>query len=430
MKLQWISTFYILDSKYAITEIITTGLNFKIDRIIHISSFVVENNEIKKHLTSYINPERTLEPEYIRSTGIANDNIKFSPKFYEKAKDLIQLWDGCHIISSNPRLSLTFLKSEFKSLGFDFDHNIGSYSEFVDAQFPEVQRIEDKARLLTSHFLEFGRKGSHKKDFTPRAFLEKEIKLMPNECGIYILKNENGTIIYVGKANKIRTRLRQHFRNLNHKGFKIHRMVAAIDYQITDSELFALLLEHHHILKYKPELNKALRNTTYKYELRIKENFPDNYRLSFKPVEKSIDGHFIKRFKSKKSALLFAIGLILSYELDLENLEFYGVSKAKLSQHLEEYDSEIHETIDVSILDLAKIINPFYNGVYICQEKGHPNSYALIENGQFLGLSFGRHSGHSFEDLKENLEYKFQSEYALNQIIKYHQEGLLKITQL
>jgi len=228
--------------KYAITEIITTGLNFKLDRIIHISTFIIENREIKHHLTTYINPERNLEVEIIRSTGIRNDNIKFSPKFYEKAKDLVTLWQDCVIVSSNIRLTYAFLKKEFESLGFPFNMNHISYPNY-SYELVKNSRVEEKARILASNFLEQQLEQiNKKKDFTPRAFLEKEIKLIPNDCGIYLLKNQNGSIIYVGKAIKIRTRLRQHFRNLNNKGFKIHQMEAIIRLMSSD---ISKMIRHH-----------------------------------------------------------------------------------------------------------------------------------------------------------------------------------------
>ena len=421
-----------MDSKYAITEIITSGLNFKVDRIIHISSFVVDQNEIKSHITTYINPERTLDPDYIKSTGIVNDNIKFSPKFYEKAKSLIQLWSGCNILSVSPRITLTFLKKEFKSLGFDFSQNIGQYSDLVNPEYPQIDLIEDKARILTNYFLEFGTDTPiTKKDFTPRAFLEKEIKLMPNECGIYILKNENGTVIYIGKAIKIRTRLRQHFRNLNSKGFKIHRMVSAIEHQITESELFALLIEQHHILKYKPELNKALRNNIYKYELRYLKDVNQKDKFEILPVGKSTIGHSVKRFRSRKSALAFILHLTHTYDIKAGQIKCHRMSKESFQKALDnlEFENETEIPGSIPLSELVIIINPFYKGKYIVEEKGFPNSHAIIENGFFLGLSLTPTSGLSFEKIKENIEYPYQSEYALSQNIRYLQEGLLKITR-
>ena len=418
-----------MSSKYAITEIITTGLNFKLDRIIHISTFIIEDNEIKRHLTSYINPERTLEPEFIRSTGIVNDNIKFSPKFYEKAKELITLWDNAILVSSNPRLTFTFLKSEFKALGFPFNMNHNSFYQYADKTELDLERIEDKARVLSKIFLDKGNHTRQKKDYTPRAYLEKELKLMPNECGIYILKNENGSIIYVGKAIKIRTRLRQHFRNLNNKGFKIHRMVSAIDYKITKSELFALLLEQHHILKYKPELNKALRNESFKYELRYHDNGDET--LIFTPSDKSHSGHILKKFRNKKSALAFAVKMTIEFQMNLDQIKFVGINKSKLIQSIDVLQSDVDDQINngYPLSDIVEYINPFYKGKYVIHEKGFHDSQAIIENGRFLGLTLNQKMGTNYEKLKNNLGYIFQSEYALNQIITYHRKGLLQITR-
>ena len=103
-----------------------------------------------------------------------------------------------------------------------------------------------------------------------------------------------------------------------------------------------------------------------------------------------------------------------SFQKALDNLEF-------------ENETEIPGSIPLS--ELVIIINPFYKGKYIVEEKGFPNSHAIIENGFFLGLSLTPTSGLSFEKIKENIEYPYQSEYALSQNIRYLQEGLLKITR-
>ncbi|MEE9372372.1 MAG: exonuclease domain-containing protein [Saprospiraceae bacterium] len=418
-----------MDSKYAITEIITTGLNFKLDRIIHLSSFVVKNGEIIAHLTTYINPERTLGYEFIKSTGILNDNIKFSPKFYEKAKDILTIWEGSILLSSNARLTTSFLKKEFKSLGFEFNMKHDQIPDSIANDTVENGRIEERAYAYTSAFLNLESYGEkHTNDFTPRALLLKEINLISNECGIYLLKNKNGTIIYVGKAIKIRTRLKQHFRNLSNKGYKIHRMVAAVDHILIRSELMALLLEQHHILTYKPELNKALRNQSYSYEMRYVQAKTGIDQLCIFPIEKSKIGCLIRRFRSRKSALSSTISYLLDFDLAIGHILFHGISNDKFIDHMPAGIILNSELSNDHLSDMVKIIHPFYKGKYCIQEISNEDSFALIEDGAFVGMSLAKKKGHNFEKLMKNIQYKFKSEYALNLILTYHHKGLLKIT--
>ena len=220
-------------SKYAITEIITTGLDFKKDRIIHLSTYLLNEGEIENNFTSFINPERILEPDWSRSVGILDIDLKDVPKFYEKAKHLLELWKECILISSNPRFTYTFIKNEYKALGFAFNHSYAHLNNIIDDDtkalfYPGCQKAKDIVDYLITnqdHTLCI----KPKKDLSPKNYFSERIKELPNSCGVYLLKNKKDHVIYVGKAIKIRSRIRQHFRNLNNKGFNIHRKVVDIE---------------------------------------------------------------------------------------------------------------------------------------------------------------------------------------------------------
>jgi DNA polymerase III epsilon subunit-like protein len=110
-------------SKYAITEIITTGLNFREDKIIHIATYLLTAGKVTNSFVSFINPERSLEPEWSRSVGLSSFELKSAPKFFEIGKDLLSLWENHILLSTNPRYTYTFIKNEFKNLGFAFNHS-------------------------------------------------------------------------------------------------------------------------------------------------------------------------------------------------------------------------------------------------------------------------------------------------------------------
>lgn len=109
--------------------------------------------------------------------------------------------------------------------------------------------------------------------------LNKKIKLLPQNSGVYLMKDENGTIIYVGKAKVLKNRVTQYFRkNSNHtpKVLKMVENIADFEYIITSNEMEALILECNLIKKYRPYYNILMRDDkTYPYiKLTTKEEYP------------------------------------------------------------------------------------------------------------------------------------------------------------
>ena len=98
--------------------------------------------------------------------------------------------------------------------------------------------------------------------------IEEKLKTLPDNPGVYLMKNSNGKIIYVGKAVVLKNRVRQYFRK-NEKTARIEKMVSLIhdfEYIITDTEDEALILECNLIKKYKPKFNVLLKDDkTYPY---------------------------------------------------------------------------------------------------------------------------------------------------------------------
>ena len=108
--------------------------------------------------------------------------------------------------------------------------------------------------------------------------LESKIRLLPLEPGVYVMLDKSGTVIYVGKAKKLKNRVTQYFRN-GYKTEKVAAMVMNIAdfyYIITPSEREALTLENNLIKKYKPKYNILLKDDkSYPYiRVDLKETYP------------------------------------------------------------------------------------------------------------------------------------------------------------
>ena len=108
---------------------------------------------------------------------------------------------------------------------------------------------------------------------------EEELKKLPNSPGVYLMHDAGDTIIYVGKAVNLHSRVRSYFRKIVGRGPQIDRMVeqiARFEYIVTDSELEALVLENNLIKEYSPKYNTMLKDDkTYPYiKVTVGEEYP------------------------------------------------------------------------------------------------------------------------------------------------------------
>lgn len=117
---------------------------------------------------------------------------------------------------------------------------------------------------------------------SPAALFEHRLRVVPEKPGVYIMKDAQNLVLYVGKANILRNRLRSYFGAANGMPPKIRRMVSQLadfEFIVTDTEAEALILENTLIKRYKPHFNARLKDDkTYPYlKIDLTEDFPRVY---------------------------------------------------------------------------------------------------------------------------------------------------------
>jgi len=120
---------------------------------------------------------------------------------------------------------------------------------------------------------------------------KEKLKSLPLKPGVYLFKDKNGTVLYIGKAKSLRKRVSSYFNKKSDiKTSVLLERLHNIDYVVTASELDALLLEDDLVKKYKPRYNISLKDDkAYPYlKLTVKEEWP---RL-FLARRKKKDGAF------------------------------------------------------------------------------------------------------------------------------------------
>ena len=116
---------------------------------------------------------------------------------------------------------------------------------------------------------------------TPLAISDR-LKATPTLPGVYMMRNAEGAVIYVGKAANLRSRLRSYFGSTGNMEPRVRNLIASIadfEYTVAETGAEALLLENTLIKRYKPRYNARLKDDkTYPFiKIDLNEDFPQLY---------------------------------------------------------------------------------------------------------------------------------------------------------
>ncbi len=114
--------------------------------------------------------------------------------------------------------------------------------------------------------------------------IQSVLNSLPHKPGIYLMKDAEGTILYVGKAISLYNRVRSYFQESTDLSPKNRSMVAKVDdieFLVVRNEVEALVLESNYIKQYRPKYNVLLRDDkSYPYiKVSLTEDFPRVYRV-------------------------------------------------------------------------------------------------------------------------------------------------------
>ncbi len=330
---------------YAIVDIETTGGSSRIEKITEIAIYQHDGEKITGEFISLVNPERSI-PYFITSlTGISNEMVEDAPKFYEIARKVIEFTEGRVFVAHNARFDYSFIRQEFKSLGYNFRRNIldtvalgrkltpgfrsyslGNICRELDIEINGRHRAAGDAlatvrlfeKLLekdrAEHSGSNGLVGNTKvSKLNPNLNLSK-IDTIPEEAGVYYFYNEKGDLIYIGKSRNLLQRIRTHLsNNTTSRAMEMRDLIADISWEVTGSELIALLKESSEIKKNKPVYNRAQRRTGFQWG--IFSNTDSNGYLNFTYGQIDRDDSPVSVFTSRERAKSRLLALVEKYNL-------------------------------------------------------------------------------------------------------------------
>lgn len=281
---------------YAILDIESTGGKFNEEGITEIAIYKFDGEKIVDQFISLINPERKIQAFVVGLTGINNEMLRNAPKFYEVAKRIVEITENCILVAHNAKFDYRILQTEFKRLGFEYErksictvdlsqklmpdlpsYSLGKIVKTLGIPMTNRHRASGDALATVELFKMLLQKDTTKNIISESTLIkpkkrkdQKLIRLiedLPARTGVYYFHNEAGEIIYIGKSKNIKKRANQHFTNDNHKSRQIQREVEQINYEVTGSELIALLKESQEIKKIQPKYNRALKKKLFTHAL-------------------------------------------------------------------------------------------------------------------------------------------------------------------
>lgn len=211
------------------------------------------------------------------------------------------------------------------------------------------------------------------------------LKTLPENPGVYIMKNKNDKIIYVGKAKILRNRVRQYFQNNSNHTAKVRAMVSNIDhieYIVTNSETEALNLECSLIKKHRPKYNILLKDDKgYPYIKITNEQFPQIMLSRTNEKDGSeYFGPYISSYSVKY--VINILRKVFKIRECKKTISLSGTDKPCLNYHIgrctapcagkttaEEYNKNVSNAIDVLNGKTSSIIKELSDKMYEASEK-------------------------------------------------------------
>lgn len=418
-----------MNKTYAIIDIETTGGSASRSKITEIAIVLHDGQKVLDTYETLINPEAPIPYNITRLTGISQEMVKDAPKFYEVAKKIVEMTEGAIFVAHNVRFDYSFVVEEFRNLGFTYTRKQLCTVRLARKAFPGLRsyslenlikhfgiKVKDRHRAMadTMATVELFEKimGIDQSDeevkemvnlgmkeaLLPKNLSLEKIHALPESCGVYYFHDVFGDVVYVGKSINIKKRVAQHFSKKSDKASKLQKYVHDITFELTGSELIALLFESYEIKRIRPFINRAQRMRDFPVVIYSYENEDGYLCLDIeKPTAKRRKVlNVIAEFPSLKRAKGRMINVVRNYALcpifcGLENSAGpcfdYHLQKCYGGcagfESAEDYNERVTEAIER--------ISTIFEEDFFLIDKGRTadeNTVVLVEDGEYVGFGY------------------------------------------
>ncbi|GAB1446524.1 MAG: GIY-YIG nuclease family protein [Cyclobacteriaceae bacterium] len=410
---------------YAIVDIETTGGHADKHRVTEVAIYHHDGIRITNHYHTLINPGRSI-PHFITGlTGINYEMVKESPSFEQVALEIHEQLKDRIFVAHNAHFDYSFLKKEFEEVGINWNtkklctvrlsrkiipglssYSLGRLAESLGIIIQGRHRAGGDAEATSRIFdlllkrdsegviLKALKRNSGETTLPPN-LPKEDYDRLPVKVGVYYFMDGRGNVIYVGKAINIKKRIAGHFTGTAREWSRsnIRNEIHHITYELTGSELIALILESQEIRRLWPKYNQAQKHRSEEWGIFDYEDRAGYLRFAINTVKRgtkplisfSSKGDVwnfmwkkVKEFElcPKLSGLQIAKGLCFSYQTGECKGGCMGVESTK------KYNKRIHATIE-SFFEEENSLAIIGKG-----RKNNERSLVLVENGAYLGYGF------------------------------------------
>ena len=430
-----------MQMRYAIIDVETTGMGVQGNRITEIAILVHDGTQVVDRYESLVNPQSSIPYSISRLTGIYDHMVENAPKFYEIAKKVVEITEDCIFVAHNVNFDYNVIRKEFQDLGFDFtrkklctirlarklipglpSYSLGKLCGQLGIQIHDRHRamgdaeatavlFEKMIKLDTddSVFLSFLKPRSREATLPPK--LPKVVfDGLPESTGVYYFRNEEDDIIYVGKALNIKKRVLSHFYDRKNREITMCQQTSNITYEVTGSELVALLLESSEIKKHYPTFNRAQRRSNEGYGVFTYTDRSGIMHLAWNKLRQISDP--LAKFYNTTECRLFVERICEQFELcpkychlqtNVSACFHYQIKMCKGICRDKELPESYNKRVKLAVEEIRG-----ESDSCIIREKGRhekEQAFVMIENGVYLGFGYTRKTADisDLENFRKNL---------------------------
>ncbi len=408
---------------YSIVDIETTGMGYGGNRITEIAIIQFDGEKVVGEFSSLVNPEQLIPPKITNLTGITNEMVADAPKFYEIAKEVFQMTENTIFVAHNVGFDYNVLGREYKSLGGAFrrkklctvrlsrkilpgypSYSLGNLCAYLDITVENRHRAMGDAqatlklfRLLRQNdqknLIQASQKGNSREATLPPNLPREVYDKIPDSTGVYYFHNEQGKIIYIGKAKNLKKRINSHFTQGEHYKGALMQEIRDITFSLTGNELIAFLLESDEIKKHWPRYNRAQKRTREVYGICHYEDRKGYLRLAYNNLK--LVQEPVASFYNIMEARHFLDLLVKEFKLCPKLCSLQTSPSSCFDFRIKQCDGACighespemyNEKVEAAIKYLKR-----QDETYIIVEKGRDeseNGIILVEKGHYLGFGF------------------------------------------
>ncbi|UOG77081.1 GIY-YIG nuclease family protein [Hymenobacter tibetensis] len=224
-----------------------------------------------------------------------------------------------------------------------------------------------------------------------------KVATLPHEAGVYYFHNEEGEVIYVGKSINIYKRIQQHFAidYKSRKSIEFKNSISDITWELTGSELVALLYESHEIKRLKPLYNRAQRRSVFPAGIFLRTDEQGYKHLYYGRADDHAESHPLIALGNQYKAKGFLFHKVAKFNLCQKLCDLYKTTGSCFDYQVhrckgacigleppEEYNLRVEQAIESFTYE---------HGSFVVIGKGRTElekTVVLVENGRYLGFAY------------------------------------------